>query len=155
MASAFARFRMLFPWKGEDFNHGGRRRADTPHGLQPDGFLVQRPRQRRDSPQALSKPENGSGRVLVAVGHIPAPRWVRTASAWEMRSPQSVPSASTVAHSCDVDAGAPAAVSARIQRRWRHPASCMLVLRPTLRLAPVVCRGAVLVLLGGRTAAQG
>ena len=43
--------------------------ADTPHGLKPDGFSVHRPRQRRDSPKALSAPLDISCRVLVAVQH--------------------------------------------------------------------------------------
>ncbi len=43
--------------------------TDTPHGLTPDGFSVQRPGQRRDSPQALSAPVDVSRRVLIAVHH--------------------------------------------------------------------------------------
>src|SRR5258708_31902276 len=45
--------------------------TDTPHGLKPDGFSVHCPRQRRDSPQALSAPLNVSGRILIAVHHQP------------------------------------------------------------------------------------
>ena len=40
---------------------------DTPHGLQPDGFSVQRPRHRRDSPKALSAPVDVAGRVLLSI----------------------------------------------------------------------------------------
>src|SRR5260221_2361401 len=43
------------------------RLSDTPHGLQPDGFSVQRPRHRRDSPKALSAPLDVSGRVLISI----------------------------------------------------------------------------------------
>src|SRR5258707_1996941 len=45
------------------------RPPDTPHGLQPGGFSVHHPRQRRDSPKALSAPLDVSGRVLIAVQH--------------------------------------------------------------------------------------
>ena len=48
--------------------------ADTPQGLQPHGFSVHRRRHPRDSPKALSAPENVAGRVRVAVQHEAAVR---------------------------------------------------------------------------------
>src|SRR5215469_3840583 len=62
--------------------------------------------------------------------------WVRTESALAMRSPQSVPSARTLEQSWVVYAAgtastrlpAHAALYARTDRKWRHPASCMLLL---------------------------
>src|SRR5262245_45010450 len=46
--------------------------ADTPQGLTPHGFSVQRRSHRRESPQVLSAPEDVAGRVLIAVQHQPA-----------------------------------------------------------------------------------
>ena len=41
--------------------------SDTPRGLQPSGFSVHPPSQRRESPKALSAPLNVLGRVQIAV----------------------------------------------------------------------------------------
>src|SRR5260221_13041065 len=50
------------------------RPPDTPHGLKPGGFSVHHPRQRRDSPKALSAPLDISGHVLIAVQYQSAGR---------------------------------------------------------------------------------
>ena len=117
------------------------RDTDTPHGLEPGGFSVQRRRHPRDCLKALSAPEHGAGRVLVAVqaaGAVGTDVGAHTEAFFWMRSPQPL-------QSCAVYAGvtastclpAHAGVQARMDRKWCHPASCMLLLRPALRLAPV------------------
>src|SRR5262249_12915844 len=46
---------------------GSSHQSDTPRGLKPHGFSVQRPSHRRDSPKALSAPLDVSRRVFIAV----------------------------------------------------------------------------------------